>query len=55
MDLRLDFLYVSALGHIQFLACLEKVEAEHGDLVYFNVVRQLNRGNLLNGLTELFP
>lgn len=46
---------MSALGHIQFLVCLEKAEAEHEDLVYFNAVRRLNGGNLLKRFTELFP
>jgi hypothetical protein len=54
-ELNLDFLCVSALSYIQFLVCLEKTEAEHGDLVYFSAVKQLNGANLLKRFTEQFP
>lgn len=54
-ELKLNFLCVSALSHIQLLVCLEKFKAEQGDLVYFNAVRLLSGGNLLKRFTELFP
>lgn len=40
-ELRMNFLCVSALSHIQFLVCLEKFKAERGDPVYFNAIRKL--------------
>lgn len=54
-ELRLHFLCVSALSRIRFLVCLEKVKAEHADLVYFNAVRLLSSGKLFKRFTELFP
>ncbi|XP_053319641.1 general transcription factor II-I repeat domain-containing protein 2-like [Spea bombifrons] len=50
-----NFIRARALNHRQFLGYLEEVEAEYGDLIYFNVVRWLSRGNVLKRFTELLP
>ncbi|KAM8939336.1 general transcription factor II-I repeat domain-containing protein 2-like [Pelodytes ibericus] len=50
-----NFIRARALNHRQFMGYLEEVEAEYGDLIYFNVVRWLSRGNVLKRFTELLP
>lgn len=50
-----NFLRARALNHRQFVGYLEEVEAEYGDLVYFNAVRWLSRGNLLKRFTTSLP
>lgn len=50
-----NFLRARALNHCQFVGYLEDVEAEYGDLVYFDVVIWLSRGNLLKRVTILLP
>ncbi|XP_064117888.1 general transcription factor II-I repeat domain-containing protein 2-like [Macrobrachium nipponense] len=50
-----NFLRTRALNHRQFIGYLEHIETEYGDLVYFNAVRWLSRGNVLKRFTALLP
>jgi hypothetical protein len=42
-----NFIHASSLNHIEFLAYLEEVENEYGEIIYHTNVRWLSRGSVL--------
>ena len=47
-----NFIKSRALNHRQFQKCLEDVQAEHGDLMFYCEVRWLSKGKMLRQSME---
>jgi hypothetical protein len=48
-----DFIRDSALNHSEFVAVLENVENEHGEIIYHTTLRWLNWGFVLKQFSDL--